>query len=104
MAELPTWNYDGSSTGQAPGTDSEVYLIPRAMFKDPFRAGDNILVMCDTYEPPKVNQDGTITNPVPLPTNSRYACNIAMEKVKDQVRHAPFTGQRSRHLHKPWLV
>jgi hypothetical protein len=31
--ELPHWNYDGSSTGQAPGTDSEVYLIPRAIFK-----------------------------------------------------------------------
>ena len=23
------WNYDGSSTGQAPGDDSEVYLVPR---------------------------------------------------------------------------
>lgn len=31
--DLPHWNYDGSSTGQAPGTDSEVYLIPRAIFK-----------------------------------------------------------------------
>lgn len=31
--ELPHWNYDGSSTGQAPGTDSEVYLIPRAIFR-----------------------------------------------------------------------
>lgn len=31
------WNYDGSSTGQAPGHDSEVYLVPRAIFKDPFR-------------------------------------------------------------------
>lgn len=31
--ELPHWNYDGSSTGQAPGTDSEVYIIPRAIFR-----------------------------------------------------------------------
>lgn len=31
--ELPHWNYDGSSTGQAPGEDSEVYLIPRSIFK-----------------------------------------------------------------------
>jgi glutamine synthetase len=31
--DLPHWNFDGSSTGQAPGTDSEVYLIPRAIFK-----------------------------------------------------------------------
>ena len=31
--DLPHWNYDGSSTGQAPGTDSEVYIIPRAIFR-----------------------------------------------------------------------
>ena len=31
--DLPHWNYDGSSTGQAPGTDSEVLLIPRAIFR-----------------------------------------------------------------------
>ncbi|WVZ72142.1 hypothetical protein U9M48_020651 [Paspalum notatum var. saurae] len=27
-SELPKWNYDGSSTGQAPGDDSEVILYP----------------------------------------------------------------------------
>jgi hypothetical protein len=58
--DLPTWNYDGSSTGQAPGDDSEVYLVPRAIFRDPFRGGDNILVMCDCYEPPRVKPDGTV--------------------------------------------
>lgn len=25
-SKLPDWNYDGSSTGQAPGDDSEVIL------------------------------------------------------------------------------
>jgi len=25
-SKLPKWNYDGSSTGQAPGEDSEVIL------------------------------------------------------------------------------
>ncbi|CAM8940627.1 unnamed protein product [Rhodiola kirilowii] len=43
-ANLPKWNYDGSSTGQAPGEDSEVILYPQAIFKDPFRRGNNILV------------------------------------------------------------
>ncbi len=33
---IPNWNYDGSSTGQAKGTDSEVTIIPRAMFRNPF--------------------------------------------------------------------
>ena len=35
--DLPLWNYDGSSCGQAPGDDSEVYLLPRQIYKDPFR-------------------------------------------------------------------
>eukprot|EP00879_Flechtneria_rotunda_P027112 GHRR01028981.1.p1 GENE.GHRR01028981.1~~GHRR01028981.1.p1 ORF type:complete len:151 (+),score=21.21 GHRR01028981.1:147-599(+) len=82
--DLPHWNYDGSSTGQAPGTDSEVYLIPRAIFRDPFRMGDNILVMSDAYEPPKVSPDGTVAPPKPIPTNSRYACAAVMEKAKDE--------------------
>jgi hypothetical protein len=40
--DLPHWNYDGSSTGQAPGTDSEVYLIPRAIF----RCAAALLLLC----------------------------------------------------------
>ena len=42
VADLREWNYDGSSTGQAPGHDSEVLLRPAAIFRDPFRGGDNI--------------------------------------------------------------
>jgi glutamine synthetase len=49
--ELPIWNYDGSSTGQAPGKDSEVYLKPVAFYPDPFRRGKNILVLCETCLP-----------------------------------------------------
>lgn len=59
---LPAWNYDGSSTGQAPGEDSEVIIRPVATFNDPFRpTPGNILALCDTYTP-----EGQ-----PLPTNTR---------------------------------
>ena len=50
-AELPIWNFDGSSTGQAPGTDSEVMLKPVAIYPDPFRGHPHKLVMCEVrYE------------------------------------------------------
>ncbi|OMO49431.1 Glutamine synthetase, beta-Grasp [Corchorus olitorius] len=46
-SKLPKWNYDGSSTGQAPGEDSEV----------------NLIVMFDAYTPAAE----------PTPTNKRCA-------------------------------
>lgn len=55
--DLPEWNYDGSSTGQAPGHDSDVYLRPVAFYPDPFRKGDNIIVLNECW-----NNDGTQTN------------------------------------------
>ena len=78
---LPKWTYDGSSTGQAPGDDSEVIIVPRAVYKDPFRGGDNILVLCDTYDP-----EGN-----PLPTNSR-APAVAKFEAGNAAAEKPWYG------------
>jgi glutamine synthetase len=74
ISELPRWNFDGSSTGQAEGSNSDVYLEPVAMYPDPFRGGNNKLVICETYN--YKNQ--------PCGTNHRHKCNEAMEQVKDE--------------------
>jgi glutamine synthetase len=71
--ELPEWNFDGSSTGQAPGDNSDVYLKPVAWYPDPFRGGDNILVMTETWM-----SDGT-----PNAYNFRHAAAKLMERYKD---------------------
>tara|TARA_B100001057_G_scaffold432999_1_gene461586 strand:+ start:414 stop:1439 length:1026 start_codon:yes stop_codon:yes gene_type:complete len=48
LSDLPIWNYDGSSTGQAKGDFSEIILVPVKVIKCPFRKGNNIIVLCDT--------------------------------------------------------
>lgn len=77
LDELPIWNFDGSSTGQAPGKDSEVYIRPVKMVPDPFRpGGNNILVLSETSLP-----DEKLT---PIPTNTRRKAAAIFEKVKDE--------------------
>jgi len=49
-SELKWWNFDGSSTNQAVGSNSDVYLKPVAIFRDPFLRGKNILVLSETYK------------------------------------------------------
>jgi len=72
--ECPIWNFDGSSTGQAEGSNSDVYLYPCALFKDPFRRGKNKLLLCETYK----------YNKQPHETNKRHTCaKIMREAAKD---------------------
>ncbi|KAL8852302.1 MAG: hypothetical protein Q9221_002798 [Calogaya cf. arnoldii] len=77
--ELPEWNFDGSSTGQASSENSDVYIRPCAIFPDPFRGGDNILVMTETWDP-----DGS-----PNKYNYRHECERLMEA---NAKHEPWFG------------
>lgn len=71
--ELPTWNYDGSSTGQAEGHNSDRMLKPVRVFPDPFNKLPNILVLCEVY-----NHDWS-----PAGTNHRFSCAKTMQKAAD---------------------
>lgn len=60
--DLPIWNFDGSSTKQAPGFDSEVLLRPVRIVPDPFRGAPHILVLCECLKP----------DMTPVPSNTRH--------------------------------
>lgn len=46
IQHLPIWNYDGSSTDQAKGKNTEINLYPIKMVPDPFRK-NGYLILCD---------------------------------------------------------
>ena len=60
LEEIPMWGFDGSSTRQADGSDSDCMLQPVAIYPDPART-NGVLVMCEVMLP-----DGS-----PHPSNSR---------------------------------
>jgi glutamine synthetase len=58
--ECSKWGFDGSSTGQAQGQDSDCILNPVYLCPDPVRGDEHVLVLCDVYaangEPHVTNQ------------------------------------------------
>lgn len=46
----PNWNFDGSSTNQAEGHDSEIELVPVKEVPDPIFGEDHFLVLCECYK------------------------------------------------------
>lgn len=73
-SDCPEWNFDGSSTGQAQESNTDIYLKPVAVFKDPFMGGENRLVLCETM----------LFDKTPISSNTRASCNEAMQKAADQ--------------------
>ena len=71
--ELPVWGFDGSSTNQATGENSDCVLRPVFSCPDPIRKGDNKLVMCEVLLP----------DMTPHPSNTRAACAAAAEKFAE---------------------
>jgi len=73
-AELPIWGFDGSSTNQAPGSNSDCVLRPVFSCPDPIRGGDDVLVMCEVL----------LTDMSPHPTNTRATLQATAEKFANQ--------------------
>jgi glutamine synthetase len=73
-ADLPIWGFDGSSTNQAPGSNSDCVLQPVFSVPDPIRGGDDKLVLCEVL----------LTDMTPHPSNTRAACAATADTYKDQ--------------------
>lgn len=74
IEDLPEWNFDGSSTEQACTENSECYLLPCAMYRDPFRRDPNKLVLCEVVD----------FNRKAANTNKRNQCKKAMDQCLEQ--------------------
>lgn len=68
--EAPVWGFDGSSTHQATGENSDCVLKPVFTCPDPIRGGKSLIVMCEVRN----------TDMTPHTTNTRFACAEAAER------------------------
>ena len=50
LESFPEWAFDGSSTAQSPGENSDLVLKPVNYVKDPVRGEGNYLVMCEVFD------------------------------------------------------
>lgn len=74
VKDCPEWNFDGSSCNLAGTQNSECYLLPKAMYRDPFRRDPNKLVLCEVLD----------FDRKPVKTNHRYGCVKAMDHVEGE--------------------
>ena len=69
----PVWGFDGSSTNQAPGNNSDCVLKPTKLYKNPIGNYNSYLVLCEVW-----NVDGT-----PHKTNIRYQLQEFLDNLDD---------------------
>ena len=79
VKDFPEWSFDGSSTNQATGHDSDCILKPVNFVMDPLR-DCGYLVLCEVYNP---------DNTTPHKTNNRAKLRSILESSKD---HAMWIG------------
>lgn len=81
IEDFKEWSFDGSSTDQAEGGDSDCILKPVSFVKDPIRGEGNYLVMAEVYNP-----DGQ----TPHSSNSRAQLRAVLDAGGD--KQDPWVG------------
>jgi glutamine synthetase len=80
LDDFPNWGFDGSSTNQAIGDDSDLVLTPACFVTHPIYGQNNYVILCEVNNP-----DGT-----PHPTNKRAELRQLMENGTKA--HEPWIG------------
>jgi glutamine synthetase len=80
LQDFPQWSFDGSSTYQASGHDSDLILQPVCFVPDPITGDDNFLLLCEVLNP-----DGA-----PHESNKRAKLVQIMQQVG--TAHDPWIG------------
>lgn len=82
---FPHWSFDGSSTYQALGKDSDLILKPVNFVKNPSSLGTGFLVMCEVF-----SSDGT-----PHSTNTRAELREVLDK--GAAKEEPWFGMEQEY-------
>lgn len=83
LEKVPDWNFDGSSTNQAPGSDSECLLKPIRAFQNPVDGG--LLVLCEVFD----------FQGQPHPSNSRAKAREVLSECSD---HQPWAAIEQEYV------
>ena len=75
LSSFPSWSFDGSSTSQAKGSSSDLYLRPVQYFPDPIRGEKNYLVMCEVFH---------VDGKTPHESNTRSQLRDILDKGADK--------------------
>jgi glutamine synthetase len=83
LAQIPEWGFDGSSTLQAVGHDSDRAMLPVAFVPDPIRGGDHILVLTEVrYPDGKIHESNKRAHLVELA--QKYAASEAWFGIEQE--------------------
>ena len=74
ISNCPVWSFDGSSTNQAPGSDSDCVLKPMKLYENPMEKNNSYLVLCEVWD-----VEGN-----PHKTNHRIMLEELLDKYKDE--------------------
>lgn len=86
LDNFPEWTFDGSSTYQSSGDNSDLLLKPVAHCHDPVRGGNDFLVLCEVFQ----------ANGKPHHSNTRHALRTALAECKD--KYEPWLGFEQEYV------